>query len=500
MAIGKGWSGLFAEQNTLDDVRAKIGQEREGRINKAFQETVAAGGNLNAARVARANQQLAEAVRGGVQNIFGSSEEGAFIPTDPRLTQAVKKDKDRQEIIGILGTYTDPKSPGGSIISEEEMKQGFSELMKRGYVKEAQDFLTMSQSMGGQRRSDKQVDIQQQEVNIAEKRYGLDLKGQTFDQALKTEQFDLDKFLGKANLRLANKKYDHTVLSDEIKRDLARDQFEFQKKMDYKSNSRQDLLAGLQKRSQEFGMKMDLRIADFSEEKFRIQEARLQKHMEMDKYFKEKNLEERQQDREINTILKREGYDIDKLGIEERREQFAEKLAQDKMLGLKGINLDEQKLKLQKDISVDDKRLKEANLNLKKMEIKDLKAYRLASLKIKKEENEIAKTIAEIKAKTPTPTVVKTVGPDEINEMSSLLTSNQDPKIQQQLREKLGIGRYASNNDLVNAATQYQAFIAKNKGRGLTDWVNSLVGQTENKSDKNKDDLTSQLKPKKKDQ
>ena len=158
------WGGLFeAQGNTLSDVRAKIGQEREAKVRQAYADVISSGGSIAAGRQAKAIEQQNQLFQGIAQNLFGS--EDGIISQDPRLAKAVKRDKDRKEVVSILGTYTDPNSPGGSEISEQEMKMGFSELMKRGYVKEAKEFLTMAQSMGGQRRADITSGLEQQKFN-----------------------------------------------------------------------------------------------------------------------------------------------------------------------------------------------------------------------------------------------------------------------------------------------------------------------------------------------
>ena len=161
---GSDWGGLFeAQGNTLSDVRAKIGQEREAKVRQAYADVISGGGSIAAGRQAKAIEQQNQLFQGIAQNLFGS--EDGMISQDPRLAKAVKRDKDRKEVVSILGTYTDPNSPGGSEISEQEMKQGFSELMKRGYVKEAKEFLAMAQSMGGQRRADVTSGLDQQKFN-----------------------------------------------------------------------------------------------------------------------------------------------------------------------------------------------------------------------------------------------------------------------------------------------------------------------------------------------
>lgn len=120
---GSDWGGLFeAQGNTLSDVRAKIGQEREDKVRQAYADVISGGGSIAAGRQAKAIEQQNQLFQGIAQNLFGS--EDGMISQDPRLAKAVKRDKDRKEVVSILGTYTDPNSPGGSEISEQEMKQG----------------------------------------------------------------------------------------------------------------------------------------------------------------------------------------------------------------------------------------------------------------------------------------------------------------------------------------------------------------------------------------
>jgi len=77
---------------------------------------------------------------------------------DPRMAQAVKRDKDRQEILTMLEGFNDPKSAGGADISDKELNLGYSALLKKGYVQEAKEFLAMAQSMRTEVREDKKAD------------------------------------------------------------------------------------------------------------------------------------------------------------------------------------------------------------------------------------------------------------------------------------------------------------------------------------------------------
>jgi hypothetical protein len=141
------FQGLFQGAG-VGDVRQAMEQERVGRIRQAMANT----GNLGtqytpnyAAAIAGGRQEMSEAI-GGLGRAVGN-EMGMEIPDDPRIQKAQQREKDKGEIMGLLAGFSDPKSPGGKKITEKEMEIGFSELMKRGYTKEAQEFLSMSQSM-----------------------------------------------------------------------------------------------------------------------------------------------------------------------------------------------------------------------------------------------------------------------------------------------------------------------------------------------------------------
>ncbi len=66
-----------------------------------------------------------------------------------KLKKAMKLDRDAKEITSILEGMSSPDSDGAAMITEKEIKIGFSELMKRGYDKQAQEWLAMAQSMQG---------------------------------------------------------------------------------------------------------------------------------------------------------------------------------------------------------------------------------------------------------------------------------------------------------------------------------------------------------------
>ena len=137
---GMSWEGLFASQgNTLDDVRAKIGQERETKVRQAYADAISGGGSLNAARVARAAEQQKQLMMGLTQNLFGSKD--GMIKQDPRLARASERDQDRQEMMDMFSTA---QSDGD--ITIEEKNAIVDEMLKRGYLEEAGKFHDIWQS------------------------------------------------------------------------------------------------------------------------------------------------------------------------------------------------------------------------------------------------------------------------------------------------------------------------------------------------------------------
>ena len=135
------YQGLF-QGATQNDVASLLGRERDARIQQAGQGPAETSFGRRAAMIA---QQQAEAFRGlasPIAKAFGSD-----MLEDPRLSKARKRDTDKNAIVAILAKYSDPASDGAEEVTENEMKIGFSELMGRGYVQEAKDFLAMAQSM-----------------------------------------------------------------------------------------------------------------------------------------------------------------------------------------------------------------------------------------------------------------------------------------------------------------------------------------------------------------
>ena len=162
------YQGLFSGQgvNSLGGVQQTMMREKNQRIANAMAQNAAAGGNYYSNLIAKSNAQLGEAAKGMMQGLAGGSlgnvgakvgphpiikgtEEGFLrqaLPQDPRLSQAMKRDTDRREILSELGKFTEEGSDGGSMMTEVEMRKGHAMLLERGYVDEAAKFLAQAQN------------------------------------------------------------------------------------------------------------------------------------------------------------------------------------------------------------------------------------------------------------------------------------------------------------------------------------------------------------------
>tara|TARA_R100001443_G_scaffold117288_1_gene141116 strand:- start:1788 stop:2639 length:852 start_codon:yes stop_codon:yes gene_type:complete len=146
------WSGLFKGPASATDAQRRQQQlERDARIRMAGE-----GMDPLVAAAARSTQGMKEAIGGIGKGLTGLM--GVETRMDPRMAQAVKRDKDRQEILTMLEGFNDPKSAGGADISDKELNLGYSALLKKGYVQEAKEFLAMAQSMRTEVREDKKAD------------------------------------------------------------------------------------------------------------------------------------------------------------------------------------------------------------------------------------------------------------------------------------------------------------------------------------------------------
>ena len=135
-------NGLFNTQNNAARVMLQMEAERAKRIRDA-----GAGMDPIVASMARAQQGMRESV--GDLARAGSGLFGMKMPQDPRLSRAMKRDKDRNEMMKMLQGFAEDGN-----ITEDEVKIGYTQLMRRGYMQEAKEFLQQAASMGTMRRAE----------------------------------------------------------------------------------------------------------------------------------------------------------------------------------------------------------------------------------------------------------------------------------------------------------------------------------------------------------
>ena len=130
--------GLFTGPG-VNDVYARQRQERDQKVRQAMADSAGAGGNFYANLQAKANEQMSQAFQGGVRGLLQGTD---LAPAeDPRLAAARKRETDKTEIMAMLSGYSED-----DVITPDEMRTGYSELMRRGYPNEARQFLKDAQS------------------------------------------------------------------------------------------------------------------------------------------------------------------------------------------------------------------------------------------------------------------------------------------------------------------------------------------------------------------
>ena len=130
-------NGLFSGGGSNAQMTQLLLQkERQDRIQQA-----GAGMDPLVAAAARATQGMRESV-GDMAGGVGGMLTGQGRRLDPRMEASVKLDKDRDEILEKIKEYASDDD-----INEKEMREGFSLLASKGYMKEAKEFLAMAQSM-----------------------------------------------------------------------------------------------------------------------------------------------------------------------------------------------------------------------------------------------------------------------------------------------------------------------------------------------------------------
>lgn len=136
-------NGLFGSRNNAAQVMMQMEAEKAKRIGDA-----GAGMDPIVASMARAQQGMRESISGLTRSL-GSGMFGVNFAPDPRLAQAQKRDKDRNEMMQMLQGF----SADGQI-TEDEVKIGYTQLIRRGYMQEAREFLQQAASMGTMRRAE----------------------------------------------------------------------------------------------------------------------------------------------------------------------------------------------------------------------------------------------------------------------------------------------------------------------------------------------------------
>lgn len=136
-------NGLFSSRNNAAQVMMQMEAEKAKRIRDA-----GAGMDPIVASMARAQAGMRESISGLTRSL-GSGMFGVNFAPDPRLAQAQKRDKDRNEMMQMLQGF----SADGQI-TEDEVKIGYTQLMRRGYMQEAREFLQQAASMGTMRRAE----------------------------------------------------------------------------------------------------------------------------------------------------------------------------------------------------------------------------------------------------------------------------------------------------------------------------------------------------------
>ena len=178
-------NGLFNTQNNAAQVMMLMEAERAKRIRDA-----GAGMDPIVASMARAQQGMRESV--GDLARAGAGLFGMKMPQDPRLSQAMKRDKDRNEMMQILQGFA-----ADGNITEDEVKIGYTQLMRRGYMQEAREFLQQAASMGTMRRAEAKEAREVSEEERKKRKAPLDLKGKELDN--KAKQLNIQKLRKQLN-------------------------------------------------------------------------------------------------------------------------------------------------------------------------------------------------------------------------------------------------------------------------------------------------------------
>ena len=195
-------NGLFSGSgNNAQMTQLLLQKERQDRIRQA-----GAGMDPLVAAVARATQGMRESV-GDVAGGIGGLLTGEGRRLDPRMAAAVKLDKDRDEMMQLLSGFA-----ADGNITEEETKLGFTELVKRGYINEAKEFLQQAASMGTMRRADAGEERAERGLDLREKADARAAAKAELERK-KAEAEAETRPLRKKQLELQNKKLEKQIAS-----------------------------------------------------------------------------------------------------------------------------------------------------------------------------------------------------------------------------------------------------------------------------------------------
>lgn len=127
MALGD--AGLFDTKN-LSRARAAMAMEDEARGQLAYKQAMPEG--INAARVARATQNLRNLGRNVTTGLFGSDDPDGILTNDPRLTEGQSKDVFMAKMVKKY-----EKAAKDGSITTQEYQNLIGDFLQGGYTDEA---------------------------------------------------------------------------------------------------------------------------------------------------------------------------------------------------------------------------------------------------------------------------------------------------------------------------------------------------------------------------
>ena len=191
-------NGLFATKpmNTAGEIQRLMQLEQEKRIRDA-----GAGFTTPLVRArAMAGQGMQEAISGigtGLTGLLGGEER---IRMDPRMQEAVKRDKDRKD---LLAMYNNADIDGDGKVSLQEYRKLAKEFRARGYQAEAQEVLKEAEreyGTGFQRmqmeakrtKQDKDYLLSKRTAELAEQRFNELKRKNASTEAISRAKLELD--------------------------------------------------------------------------------------------------------------------------------------------------------------------------------------------------------------------------------------------------------------------------------------------------------------------